>query len=178
MKLAALLSGEPLLAHTLRSLIDGGVDSVVLVTAPGSQLVHLPAVSDQRIRCVTNPDPSRGMFSSIQSGLNEADGSPILILPADMPFVLAGTVALVLAAARDNDCIVSPRHDGRGGHPIAVPGRLRPKILAAGIDATLASVLEECGLPRETIDVADAGILRDVDVVSDLTNAPPPLTDQ
>jgi CTP:molybdopterin cytidylyltransferase MocA len=149
-------------------LIDGGVDSVVLVTAPGSQLVQLPAVSDQRIRRVTNPDPSRGMFSSIQSGLNDADGSPILIMPADMPFVLATTVALVLTAARDNDCIVSPQYDGRRGHPIAVPGRLRSRILAAGVDATLASVLEECGVPRETIDVADPGILRDVDVVGDL----------
>ena len=176
MKLAALLQGEPLLTHTLRSLIDGSVDAVVLVTAPASQLIHLAIVSDPRVTCVTNPNPSRGMFSSIQAGLAVAEGDPLLILPADMPFVRAETVAVVLAAARGaaRGVIVSPAYKGQRGHPIALPGSLRAAILAADAGATLASVLENCKVPRQTVDVDDAGVLRDVDVVGDLAPELPP----
>ena len=170
MKLAAMLRGEPLLAHTLRSLLDGGVDAIVLVTAPGSTLVHLQAVSDDRVRCVINPDPARGMFSSIQVGVQSAEGDPLLILPADMPFVGASTISTVLAAARGESRgrIVSPGFNGRRGHPIILPGRLRSEILAARGDATLSAVLDASGLARQTIDMNDAGVLRDVDVVDDL----------
>jgi molybdenum cofactor cytidylyltransferase len=169
MKLAAMLRGEPLLTHTLRCLLDGGVTDVVLVTAPGADLAHIPLASDPRVRHVANPNPSRGMFSSIQAGLAEIEADPILILPGDMPFVSAATVALVVQEAIRSGTVVSPSHDGKRGHPIALPGRLRPEILTAGVDATLASVLERCGDERRALDVDDPGVLQDVDVVSDLS---------
>ena len=66
---------------------------------------------------------------------------------------------------------MSPGYDGRRGHPIGLPGSLRSEILAAGEGATLASVLEAAACRAETIDVDDAGVLRDVDVVSDLSQS-------
>jgi molybdenum cofactor cytidylyltransferase len=167
MKLAAMLRGEPLLGHTLRCLLDGGVEEIILVTG-GTELSGVTLAADPRIRRVSNPDPARGMFSSIQAGIAEASGDPILILPGDMPFVSADTVSLVLDAARRTGRIVSPRFEGRRGHPIAVPDRLRAQILAAEPRTTLASILDEHEADRHSIDVTDSGVLRDVDVVADL----------
>ena len=169
MKLAAMLRGEPLLGHTLRCLLDGGVDEIVLVTG-GTELTGVSLASDPRVRRVSNPDPARGMFSSIQAGVAEASGDPILILPGDMPFVSAETVALVLDAARRTGRIVSPRFAGRHGHPVAVPDRLRAQILAAEPRTTLASILDQHDADRDSVDVTDSGVLRDVDVVADLSS--------
>jgi molybdenum cofactor cytidylyltransferase len=124
-------------------------------------------LADPRVRVVTNPDPARGMLSSIQAGVAAADGDPILILPGDMPFVSAATVAAVIAACLRTGRIVSPRHDGRRGHPLALPGGCRGDILSAGLDQTLSDVLG--GRDRFVLDVADPGILRDVDVPGDLS---------
>jgi molybdenum cofactor cytidylyltransferase len=167
MKLAAMLRGEPLLGHTLRCLLDGGVEEVILVTG-GTELSGVALAADPRVRRVSNPDPARGMFSSIQTGVAEASGDPILILPGDMPFVSADTVSLVLDAARRTGGIVSPRFEGRRGHPIAVPDRLRAQILAAEPRTTLASILDQHEADRHLVDVTDPGVLRDVDVVADL----------
>ena len=167
-KLAAMLRGEALLNHTIRCLLDGGVDAVVIVTSPNTQLDHVSLAADPRVRQVTNPDPSRGMFSSLQEGLAAAPGDPILILPGDMPFVAAETVTAVLAEARDSQLIVSPSHLGQRGHPIALPARLRQAILSAQADTTLAEVLEPESGSRRIIELNDPGILRDVDVPEDL----------
>jgi molybdenum cofactor cytidylyltransferase len=167
MKLAAMLRGEPLLGHTLRCLLDGGVDEIVLVTG-GTELAGVGLASDARVRRVSNPDPTRGMFSSIQTGVAEASGDPILILPGDMPFVNAATVSLVLEEARRTGLIVSPRFEGRRGHPIALPDRFRVQILAAEPRATLASILDPHEAERHAVDVNDPGVLQDVDVVDDL----------
>ena len=168
MKLAAMLRGEPLLSHTLRCLLDGGVEQIVLVTTSGAELTHVPLASDPRVRRVVNPAPSRGMFSSIQTGVTEADGDPILILPGDMPFVGPNTVSAVLSEARRTGAIVSPSHEGRRGYPLELPARLRQPILDAPTGSTLASVLDACESERRTIEVDDPGVLRDVDVVTDL----------
>lgn len=167
-KLAAVLRGESLLNHTIRCLLDGGVDSVIVVTAPNSQLDHVPLAADPRVRQITNPDPSRGMFSSLQEGLAAAEGDPILILPGDMPFVAPTTVTAVLAEAREWKQVVSPSHLGQRGHPIALPGRMRPVILNAGSDTSLADILEREAAVRRIVELNDPGILRDVDVPEDL----------
>jgi molybdenum cofactor cytidylyltransferase len=166
-KLAADVGGEPLLNRTLRSLLDAGVEHVVVVLAPGASLPTVDLLNDERVVRVVNPDPSRGMFSSIQIGLASADGDPILVLPGDMPFVKATTVGAVIAEAARTGRIVSPRFQGRRGHPVAFPRRLRDAILKADGDSTLNNALKTAGVGFE-LDVEDPGIRRDVDLPSDL----------
>ena len=166
-KLVALVNGEVLIDRTLRSLIDGGVDRIVVVMAPGAALDGSRTLADPRVRRVVNEDPSRGMFSSIQTGLLFDEGDPILVLPADMPFVSGATVACVIdACARGR--IVIPVHQGRRGHPVAFPRDLRRAILDAPSDSTLKDALAATGAARFELEVGDAGILRDVDVVEDM----------
>jgi molybdenum cofactor cytidylyltransferase len=170
-KLLAPLHGEPLLTHTLRSLLDAGVPRVVVVLPPkdgardpGAALTQgVPLLADRRIALEVNPDPSRGMLSSIQAAVSGAVGELFVVLPGDMPFVKADTVGAVIDAARETGLIVSPRHNGKRGHPIAIPGRLRAAIVKAPVSWTLQDVLLPEAQSRIEIDVDDAGILRDVD---------------
>ena len=167
-KLLVRIKGQPLLDWTLWSLLDGGVDRVVVVTAPGADLSNAQFVSDPRVRLAVNEDPSRGMFSSIQAGLALVSGDPILVLPADMPFIASSTVSEVRLACIQRQRVVVPVHQGRRGHPVAVPAAMRRAILLAPSDATLKDVLAASLARRVELPVGDPGILRDVDTVSDL----------
>jgi molybdenum cofactor cytidylyltransferase len=175
-KLLADVDGEPLLCRTIASLVDGGAARVVVVLGPAAADVRaiLTGSSFPTVDCVTNPDPSRGMFSSIQTGLASANGDPILILPGDMPFVRSATVAAVAAACAVSGHVVSPRYRERRGHPIAVPQSLRAVILAAPATSTLSEVVRQHASGRLEIDVDDSGVLRDVDVPADLRGGTPP----
>jgi molybdenum cofactor cytidylyltransferase len=169
-KLTADINGEPLLTHTLRSLLDGGAASIIVIVAPDAALESVSLLEDPRITRVVNPDPSRGMFSSIQIGFAQAaEGHPILVLPGDMPFVMSETVAAILEAARSSGRIVLPRYEGRHGHPVAVPSSLTRAILAAGPETTLAGIIKSHAHASLDLDVADPGVRRDVDVHGDLT---------
>lgn len=169
-KLTAEIEGEPLLNRTLRSLLDGGVGHVVVVLAPGATFVTVDVLmNDPRVVRVINPNPSRGMLSSIQIGLAAAEGEPVLVLPGDMPFVTSGTVAAVLEAAAKSGKIVSPRFEGRHGHPVALPARLRDEILTADASSTLATIIEAHADERLDVEVTDPGVVRDVDARGDLT---------
>jgi molybdenum cofactor cytidylyltransferase len=167
-KLLASVGGEPLLNRTLRSLIEGGIERVVVVIAPGAAFEPVALLRDARVTQVINPDPSRGMFSSIQTGLAAAEGDPILVLPADMPFVRPATVRAVAAAAADAGHIVSPRYHGANGHPVGLPKWLAAEIPAVDPSSTLALVIDSHSERRVEIEVDDPGVIRDVDAAGDL----------
>jgi molybdenum cofactor cytidylyltransferase len=167
-KLTAVLHGEPLLARTIRSLLDGQVAQVVVVASAAGVFERVSLVHDPRVSVVVNPDPDRGMLSSIQTGLAAADGDPILILPGDMPFVRAATVAAVLEAYRREPGFIVPVRHARSGHPIALPGSLRSAVLAASPATSLNAVIKSQRLVRREIPVDDGGVLHDVDTPADL----------
>ena len=99
-KLLTPIDGEPLLDHTIDALLDGGVAEVIVVVGRDARVElerDVNAMLDPRVRAVENPDPSRGMFSSIQEGVAQAQGDAILVMPGDMPFVSPDTVRAVIA---------------------------------------------------------------------------------
>jgi molybdenum cofactor cytidylyltransferase len=168
-KLLEDLGGELLLNRTIRCLLDGGVTRVAVVVPPQGGLDTVPIFADPRVELVLNPDPSRGMFSSIQAAFAAIpEGDPVLVLPGDMPFVSPATVAALLACPVDPARVLMPRYDGKRGHPLALPRALGSEILMASARSNLSGLLTTLGTEREYLDVTDPGILRDIDVKSDL----------
>jgi len=170
-KLLAPVNGEPLLDHTIRSLLDGGVTEVIVVVSADARRElarDVSTMNDARVRPIENPDPSRGMFSSIQIGVAEATGDALLVLPGDMPFVRPETVRAVIAKYRERPAIVSPRYNGKRGHPVVMPLSLRDEIAATPPSANLHDVIKRHPGEPVHVDVNDAGVVRDVDTRSDL----------
>jgi molybdenum cofactor cytidylyltransferase len=170
-KLLALVDGEPLLDRTIRSLLDGGVSEVIVVVGTDSRAElerDVNAMNDARVRPVENRDPSRGMFSSIQEGVRTANGDVLLVLPGDMPFVKPATVQQVIQEWTRTRGVVSPRHNGKRGHPVALPRALRDEILATSATSNLHEVLKKHAAERTDLEVDDPGINRDVDRPEDL----------
>jgi molybdenum cofactor cytidylyltransferase len=170
-KLLTLIDGEPLLDHTIRALLEGGVSEVIVVVGRDARAElerEVNTLLDPRVRPVENPDPSRGMFSSIQEGVAQAQGDAILVTPGDMPFISPETVRAVIAAYERRPAIVSPRFRGKRGHPVALPIALRDEIRAADPHATLHDVIHAHADMRVDVDVDDRGIVRDVDRPEDL----------
>ena len=168
-KLIARLGGQPLLDRTIRALLDGHVARVIVVAPHTGAFGDVTMLRDPRVTVVVNPDPNRGMFSSIQTGLAATtDGDPILILPGDMPFVRPSTVSAVMKAYAREKCFVIPQRHKRHGHPIALPGAIRTAALAAPATSTLDAVIKSQQLKHFELEVDDEGILHDVDTPADL----------
>ena len=171
-KLLTLIDGEPLLDHTIDALLEGGVAEVIVVVGKDGRAElerDVNAMLDPRVRAVENPDPSRGMFSSIQAGVAQAQGDAILVMPGDMPFISPDTVRAVIAAYERKPSIVSPRYRGKRGHPVALPASLRDEIRAARPGATLHDVIHAHIDMRVDVDLDDPGVARDIDRPEDLT---------
>jgi len=173
-KLLTPIDGEPLLDHTIDALLEGGVAEVIVVVGRDARAElerDVNAMLDPRVRAVENPDPSRGMFSSIQEGVAQAQGDAILVMPGDMPFVSPETVRAVIAAYEKKAAIISPRYRGKRGHPVALPSSLRDEIRAADSRGTLHDVIHAHTDMRVDVDKDDPGLVRDVDRPEDLTRS-------
>ena len=169
MKLLADVGGKPLLDRTLGSLIDAGVSPVVVVTAPDAALDAVSRLGNTAVRRAVNPDPSRGMFSSIQQGLVSVGEQAVLVLPADMPFVRPATVETVVRACTRANRVVIPTYQARKGHPVGIPARLVGALVAADPSISLKDALASRGDEPLLVDVDDPGVVRDVDTPGDLS---------
>jgi molybdenum cofactor cytidylyltransferase len=171
-KLLTSIDGICLIDRTIGCLVDAGLERIIVVIDRRDALDAARLVHDARVSVVVNVEPSRGMFSSIQTGVAAGIGDAYLVLPADMPFVRAATVSVVLDHARAADSVVVPVFRGRRGHPIVTPAGLRTHVLAADPSSTLKNVLLASAAPQIEVDVDDPGVTRDVDVPGDLIADP------
>jgi molybdenum cofactor cytidylyltransferase len=170
-KLLAPVQGEPLLDHTIRSLLEGGVTEVIVVVSADARRElarDVGAMNDARVRVLENADPTRGMFSSIQIGAASAVGDALLVLPGDMPYVRSETVRALIAKYQERPAIVSPRYKGKRGHPVVLPLALRDDIAETAPTANLHEVIKRHQDERVDLEVDDPGVNRDVDTPADL----------
>ncbi|MEZ5331630.1 MAG: nucleotidyltransferase family protein [Thermoanaerobaculia bacterium] len=149
----------------LDALHAGGVERAVVVVAPEHESVA--ALARSRGATVTvNPEPDRGMLSSLRAGL-EALGRPdaddLVVGPADFPALRASTVRALLGALEPGAALAVPTVDGTRGHPLAVAARLAREIPRLDPSIGLRQLLDRHAEAVVEVAVDDPGALLDVD---------------
>jgi molybdenum cofactor cytidylyltransferase len=137
-------SKETFLSAAIRSLTLA--TDFILVVAGKNEAALAPVAYANGASLATNPDPSRGQFSSLQVGLHEVlnrgrDAAVITLV--DRPPVSAATVQLLrdaFEAAPQNIWAVVPEHSGKHGHPYLAGRELIEVFLQASPAATAREV--------------------------------------
>jgi molybdenum cofactor cytidylyltransferase len=124
-KLTAELDGRPLLQHVLDTLASVRPVVTVVVLAPG--MPALEGVAWRAERRLVNPDPGRGLSSSVRLGIEACAEEPRLdgafILLGDQPRTAAGTLAALAmeapaALAAGAYAVIPGYADGGGANPV------------------------------------------------------------
>ena len=133
-KLAYPIDGKPMLLHALE-LYDRMRDRFVsrtVVLKTGAEERRMVA-ERMEYRVAENPDPERGIASSVVIGTEDAlksDPDGILYAVGDQPYVTEKTVlALSEAFSKDPTRIVAPVANGKRGNPVLFPKDLFPELL-------------------------------------------------
>lgn len=167
-KLRAPYRGRPLVEHALTALTScAGVHETLLVVRPDTP----PAAARPGVRLVPNPRYAEGMGTSLRTGIEAApaDADAFVVALADMPGVSASLVTTLLARwAAGRERIVVPVHRGHRGHPVILPARFRPELLALSGDVGARGILRAHADAVEEVPVDDPGVLFDVDLAHDL----------
>jgi FkbM family methyltransferase len=168
-KLLASLEGRPVLQHVLDALANAALRDVVVVLGDDADAVEA-TVEWRAERRVRNPDPARGLSSSVRVGLEalDADGDAALIVLGDQPRVSPEAIGAVLDAGPDGDRpIVVPTYEGDAGRNPVLLERVAFGLVGEAVgDRGLGPVI--AAHPELVREVRVAGRNPDVDTREDL----------
>lgn len=175
-KLEARLAGRPLLQHTLDALAAAGHEDPIVVLAPDSTLE--PVIAWRGAQRVVNPDPARGLASSLQLGWAAAlAGDPppdaVLVALGDQPRLQPDAIRALVAAPLDPATpIVAARYsDSDARNPVRIEASAAGTglVQAATGDRGLGPLLDAQPALVRWLDVP--GDNPDVDRATDLVAA-------
>lgn len=170
-KLAMRFGATPIVRLAALCLLRGGVDRVFAVVGPDDAGVR-EALANLPVTFVLNREPVLGMSSSLRAGIAAipADFGAVVMLPGDMPKVRPATVEnLFSALARPGISAAAPYHHGKRGNPVAfMLAAHRDALLALTGDKGAREFLPSIAAVTAPVEVADPGILLDIDTREEL----------
>lgn len=149
-KLQALLSGKPVLQHTLDAVRASGLPW------------HLEDAGHP------------GMGESIAAAVVATRDAPgWLVLPGDLPLVSATSLRRVADALMANGGVVMPFFGGSRGHPVGFAASCGDALASLRGDRGAQQVLRahEASGQVTRVDLDDEGIVTDIDTLQDLARA-------
>lgn len=174
-KLLLPFAGGTVVGGTLEALREGGAARVAVVVAPDDDELLAWARQREDVVAAVNPDPARGMLSTVRCGVDALGGAAtlarrgtaLLVTPADLPALAAATVRSVAGALAAGARLSVPVHDGRRGHPLGIAPALLPQVAELDLEVGLRQLLERHAASLVEVPVDDPGCLRDVDTPED-----------
>lgn len=161
-KAELVVGGERLLDRAVRELRTAGCAEVVAVVRAGTTVGNAVVV--------VNPDPDRGMGSSLRLGLGAASGDRAVIVLVDTPGIGAEQVRAVLAVDAP---LAIARYGARRGHPVAIDRPLWTDVAALAEGDQGARPFMRAH-PELVTEVACAGDPSDIDTPEDFARWAPP----
>lgn len=171
-KLDQAFGASSVLGTTLRHALTSRLPVIVVATqaladearrvVAARDVVVVPAVGERGER-------TAGMGSSIAAGVAaRPDAGGWLILPADMPLVQTATLTAV-ARELEHHPVVYAQHCGRRGHPVGFAAELYSELVQLHGDEGARRLVAR--YPAHGVEVADPGVLVDIDTDADLRAA-------
>src|SRR5215467_11151720 len=152
-------SKDNFLSAAIRSLAPSSDFVIVLAGRNESELA--PIAYSTGAFLVTNPDPSRGQFSSLQLGLQEVlnrGRDAAIITLVDRPPAAATTASTLREAfelARLDIWAVVPEFSGKHGHPYIVGREMIEKFLQAPVTANAREIEHQFQAHIQYLSVCD-----------------------
>jgi len=151
--------------RAIATIHDAGIETIrVVVGWQADRLI--PVLERSGVPWVMNERFEEGMYSSVQMGVRSlpAGVAAFFLLPGDMPLVRSATLTRLIAEwdARPGG-ILYPCHEGRRGHPPVIATAYIPTILGEAPPGGLRELLARHVEDARDIEVADPGILVDLD---------------
>jgi molybdenum cofactor cytidylyltransferase len=163
------VDGVSFLEHAIKQLRQAGCRYVLAVVNGGDDwITRLADANGAGI--VINDDAQSEQIDSLRLGIaNLPDGyDAVAVLPVDFPRVQQQTVNALLAAyAQQPSAVLNPAHQGRLGHPVIFSRDVVAELLRPDLPDGARTVIEQHAADARTIDVADPGVLIDIDTPSD-----------
>lgn len=150
--------------------IDGG-PVIVVVGPPYGEAVaeHARSLTGVEIAVVENPDPARGMASSVALGFagleSWSEPSSAYLWPVDHPLVKRATLE-ALERAMGSRGVARPTYRGRGGHPpLIARGKWSRFATCDEVEGGARAVMAKLDVVDVPVD--DPGVVRDIDTPED-----------
>lgn len=163
------LRGETFLQRQVK-LYQGAGCAVHIVLGREAERIAAACPEAAGAALLLNPQPERGMISSLQIGLAALPAATpaVFFTPIDNPGVQPATLAAMLRAWREfTPPLVIPRLDGRRGHPVLLDGRLISGLLAWPASSTAKEFIHGHLEGAAWADVDDPNIALDIDTPAD-----------
>lgn len=155
----------PLVRHVAEIALCSKLDELIVVTGHRAEHV-LAALDGLTLTLVHNAAFLDGQSTSVRAGVEGigANAEAIVILLADHPLLQPSTIdALIDVYRAERPLVVAPRYNGQRGNPVLFDRSLFSSLHALTGDQGARPVLLEHIDQIRFVDVADQGVVLDVD---------------
>ena len=154
-----------LLEHQLRSLLDAGVQQVVVVLGHDSDRLKPIVEAIDGASWTVNEDYLQGKTTSLKAGVAALAGqqlSDVLLLNVDQPRSAETVQTLLERHSASTFQITIPTHGGKGGHPIFIASELLPELADINEETQgLKAVVRRHSEATERFELDDPTVLWD-----------------
>jgi molybdenum cofactor cytidylyltransferase len=158
--------GKSFLEAIIQNLNAAGIEKITVVLGHHAEVIQAK-VDLAAAQVVVNHEYQRGQTSSLQVGLEAvATDQPdaIILCLVDHPAVSAEVIARLMEHFESTHApVIIPTHKGEHGHPVLFSKALFPELLALLPGEPANTVIRKYRPETQFIEVADRGILIDVD---------------
>lgn len=162
------LNGKTPVERCISLFENCGVNNIIIVT--GHLSYRIKEKLNENIISIINDRYNEGMFSSIQAGLGvlPKHTDAFFLLPVDIPSVKEHTVKRMMKSYEEiDDGILFPTFNNKKGHPTLISSSLVKEILTKNPEGGLREILNAHKDKWHYEELADRGILLDMDVKED-----------
>jgi molybdenum cofactor cytidylyltransferase len=164
-KALLLFKNETFLDRLIR-VLSSVCDPIVVVVGRHADQIRSGVERGREVLFAENPDPDRGMLSSLQCGLALVPDAAraAMFVPVDHPNIEVSTVETLAARFHsDRPPVTVPTYAGEHGHPVCIARQLVDELLALPPGAKASDVIHRHVSRTIYLEVADSAVITDVD---------------